>query len=131
MLICHLLSWHVSGGSKHAQPHLVERHPNIILPKGVLHWWPRNRLSFSPPIAKPHPPFLMTHCPPTTYWLGTCWWCLGLLIPLKSCCPILPSRHSCRSSVACSCCTILIHICPFWHEERMGFRFRPSHSHSN
>ena len=43
-----------------------------------------NRLSLLP-IARPYPLLPLTHDPPLLYWLGTSWWCLGLMCAPLSC----------------------------------------------
>ena len=45
---------------------------------------PQNRLSLLP-IARPYPLLSLTHNLPLQYWLGTSWWCLGLMRSLLLC----------------------------------------------
>ena len=56
---------------------LVVCHPSgTFLPKNLSRN-PKIDFSFSPP--PDHTPSPLTHDPPLLYWLGTGWWCLGLV----------------------------------------------------
>ena len=59
-------------------------HPSRTFPPKKFKQEPQNRLSLLP-IARPYPLLSPTHDPPLQYWLGTSWWCLGLVRSLLPC----------------------------------------------
>ena len=59
-------------------------HPSRTFPPKKFKQEPQNRLSLLP-IARPYPLLSLTHDPPLQYWLGTSWWCLGLMRSLLLC----------------------------------------------
>ena len=56
-------------------------HPNRTFSLKEFGQEPQNRLCLLP-IARPYPLLPLTHDPPLLYWLGTGWWCLGLMCAL-------------------------------------------------
>ena len=59
-------------------------HPSRTFSPKKFKQEPQNRLSLLP-IARPYPLLSLTHDPPLQYWLGTSWWCLGLVRSLLPC----------------------------------------------
>ena len=56
----------------------VACHPSRTFPPKEFKREPQNRLTLLP-TARPYPFLPLTHDPPLLYWLGTGWWCLGLV----------------------------------------------------